>query len=115
MGLSHEIIQKNSIWTAYTGHNFQIRFICRGHQHNGLMLENMVNNHGIYGLWSEIQWNGVNGTQIPLIHASPVWVMNVSPCTSYGKDNGYNFDTYTLLDMNGPYQNWHLQPHKLII
>ena len=90
----------------------KVRSIVRGHQHHGQMFEKMIQNHGIYNSWSKFQWSGKEGQKLSLANAGPVWTLNVSPGSSYGK-NKFNYDTYAILTLSNQFKDWILEPHNV--
>ncbi|MFC1841661.1 metallophosphoesterase [Candidatus Dependentiae bacterium] len=92
----------------------QIKTIIRGHQHSGQCLENMLENHGIYNLSSDYQWDDCEKLKLEVPQYS-VWTINVSPAAYYGTIASYKHDTYAILTLNKDFKNWVLEPRNIII
>jgi len=94
-----------------------VKVAFNAHQHHklfGNMMKNLVENHGIYSLWSEIQWDGVSKT-IKIADCGPVWTLIVSPESCYGEVFDYSFDTYAILHLGKKFDQWTLEPKKIEI
>ena len=92
----------------------RLRVMFTGHQHSVPMIDRMVENHGLYNSWSDYQWRGQEGTSLLVSQASPVWTLNVSPCSVYGtRYLNYNYDTYAILKLDDQFDRWLLEPHNV--
>lgn len=98
---------------------YSVNAIIRGHQHNITLIQELVENNGIYGLWGIRQWDGKNGTSISIPKYS-VWTVLASPAGISGKMENksgkkviYNFDTYITLELNKDFDKWKIYPTKI--
>jgi hypothetical protein len=92
----------------------KLRLIIRGHQHNKETIPTLLKHGGLYAHWSGIQWSIQEGRTIECNNAL-VWTFNVAPGTPYGTTFGYNTDIFALLHLSSWFNNWKLEPHRIVI
>jgi len=93
--------------------------VFRGHQHSGDMIKAMVKHGGIYNLWAQWgneaereQWDGKE-KKLKLSEYGPVWTINVSPDSLYGKEFNYTYDVYVTLILGETFDECQLEPCKI--
>ncbi|MFC1842590.1 metallophosphoesterase family protein [Candidatus Dependentiae bacterium] len=91
---------------------YEVITVFRGHQHSDTMMDKMLENHGIFNLWSKYQWDGSPKTKLKIPKHS-VWTLNASPKGL--SDYKYDYDTYAILKLNKNFKDWELQPVNIKI
>jgi len=93
---------------------YKVRAIFRGHQHSHKpMYKKLFENHGIYNLWSNNQWDGKSDISL---EEGSVWTLQACPRALkniFFKKWPFNFDIHVVLQLDKRFKNWVIQPKKL--
>ncbi|MFC1841662.1 metallophosphoesterase family protein [Candidatus Dependentiae bacterium] len=113
LDFNHELTKQFLEYCSSKG-KYEIRIIIRGHQHYPPLMTKMLENHGIYNLSSDDQWDDCKKLKLEVPQYS-VWTINVSPAAFYGKLDKYKYDTYAILTLKKNFEDWTLEPKNVPI